>query len=156
MFHWYFRPRMLQRNNNNKILQRTSSQLFSVSSTLQISTIQCILKSYLIFVGIIAHPLVLLPPSIYRGSWPFFHLRNFKRCSSSRNAQRNKCNDHHLFSGKIKGLEKLSGVWCNCCNFARCLWCPKPAPSEETIKFEAVLAKLEEMDEKVLNLLFSP
>lgn len=51
--------------------------------------------------------------------------------------------------GKIKGLEKLSGVWCNCCNIAKCLWCPKPAPSEETIKFEAVLAKLEQVEEKV-------
>ena len=52
-------------------------------------------------------------------------------------------------------MEKLTGAVCNCCNIARCIWCPKPAPSEETIKFEAVLAKLEQMEEKVRSS-FSP
>ena len=58
-------------------------------------------------------------------------------------------NQFLLILGKIKGLEQFTGVWFNCCNIARCLWCPKPTASEETIKFEAVLAKLEQMEEKV-------
>ena len=81
-------------------------------------------------------------------------LRLFQTQEAEKEQEKSSENQFLSILGKIKGMEKLSGLACNCCNLAKCLWCPKPAPSEETIKFEAVLAKLEEMEEKVYYILY--